>query len=372
MKKIGILTLSASDNCGSLLQTYALRKILAQDNAVEVINFSSEKSHDMYDIFPRRVRKQYWEIVKRVRYIGELWGEKRAYKEFREKYLNMKLGKEYFSKDLKEIEDKYELLVTGSDQIWNVCMGDFDTAFFAGWSKSKKVAYAPSLGGYDIRLSKECDEIVKCLNEFSMISAREKLGQQCLQELSDKDVTLVLDPTLLIQRQEWEKLIGEPIVKGDYIFYYSWAYWYEDLSQIVSNDAKKENLPVYVIDAHKFLHRRTELEKWNLTLCKEAGPLAFLNLMYYANKCYLESFHGLVFAYLFQKNFWVLNLTEDLETDDIRLFELTKLFDAENRVICKDNVERKNLAEPFEYKENKKLDSMRQQSLDYIKKMLEV
>lgn len=366
-KKIGIITLSASDNCGSLLQTYALKKILGKCNDAEVINFSTSKSHEQYDIFPKRIQRNRWEIIKRIRHLRTLLNEKKAYQKFRKEYIKVK-GKELFPEDLNYISDKYDTIVTGSDQIWNVRMGDFDEAFFAGWAKCKKVAYAPSLGGYDIRESKNCKQIAGWLNEFQTLSVREELGQKCLQEITGREVELVLDPTMVIEEHEWKKLIGEPIVKGDYYFYYSWAYCYDQLSDIVANDARKSDVPVYVIDAHKWLHRQNGLKKWKFTLCKEAGPLAFLNLMYYAKKCYVESFHGLIFAYIFKKNVWILNLTDDLEKDDIRLFELSKMLKMKDRVISEFNVMQKDLEEPVIYCENEYLNELRRKSREYIRR----
>lgn len=372
MKKIGILTLSASNNCGSLLQTYALRKLLCEKTDTEVIHFSSEKSHDMYDIFPKRVRKKGWEIVKRLRYIGELWREKHSYEVFRKKYIGMNLNREFLADDMEQLSDKYEAIIVGSDQVWNVCMGDFDPAFFAGWAKCKKIAYAPSLGGYDLRESKEYEGYVRQIQSFEMLSVREQLGKNCLEELTGRDVELVLDPTLLLQKKDWEELVGEPIIKGEYYFYYSWAYCYESLNRIVYEDAKNNQIPVYVMDAHKWLHRRTILNKWEFILCKQAGPLAFLNLMYYAKKCYVESFHGLIFAYIFQKNFWILNLTDNLQKDDIRLFELSNLLNAQNRVIFDGNVKEKDLNEAVIYGKNNALEELRDCSKEYIKTMFEV
>lgn len=369
-KKIGIITLSASENCGSLLQTYALKKIIEKCNEAEVINFTTIKSHEQYDIFPKRIYRNSWEILKRIRHIGKLLNEKKAYQKFRKKYIGI-TGKELFPKDLTGIADKYDLVVTGSDQIWNVCMGDFDEAFFAGWAKCKKVAYAPSLGGYDIRESNNSKQIVAWLNEFQSLSVRENLGKKCLEEITDRKVELVLDPTLMLDEADWKALVGEPIVTGEYFFYYSWAYCYDQLSGIVAEDARKSNMPVYVVDAHKWLHQQNTLKNYNFSLCKEAGPLAFLNLMYYAKKCYVESFHGLIFSYIFKKNVWILNLTNDLEKDDIRLYELSKLLKMENRVLSEFNVHKKDLDEPIDYQENECVNELRRKSKDYIRREIE-
>ena len=65
-KKVGILTLSASDNCGSLLQTYALKTYLEKYMGfyAEVINFESEQSKRIYDIFSKEVISSFIKYLK--------------------------------------------------------------------------------------------------------------------------------------------------------------------------------------------------------------------------------------------------------------------------------------------------------------------
>jgi hypothetical protein len=368
--KIGIITLSASDNCGSLLQTYALRELLKDKYDAEVIHFSTQKSHEQYDMFPQRVRRNWWEIIKRMRHIIGLWGEKRDYEVFRKSYIRMNTKKEYLPEDLHKIADKYDIIVAGSDQIWNVRMSDFDESFFAGWANCRKIAYAPSLGGYDIRDSKNSQQIVNWLLEFESLSVREELGQKCLEEITGRDVKLVLDPTLVLPKRKWEQLIGKPLIQGDYIFYYSWAYCYDELSDIVAKDGADSHMRVCVTDAHKWLHRRNLMKKYRFELCSKGGPLAFLNLMYYAKRVYVESFHGLVFAYIFRKDVWILNTSEDLQADDIRLYELSNLLGMQNRMLCPQNRAAKNLKEPVRYAENLKLKDALQQSRTYLKESL--
>lgn len=361
--KIGIITLSASYNCGSMLQSYALKEILKKYGDVEIINFSSEASHLYYDIVPKSFVKKIRMEYQRMGIIKELKRETQAYVAFQEKFLEIK-GKEHFAKDLSEISDRYDVVVAGSDQIWNVCMGDFDEAFFCNWTNVKKIAYAPSLGGHDIRESADSQRFISAIKKFNAVSVREAVGKQCLDDILNSDIKKVLDPTLLFDNKKWKDIAGTSKIKGDYIFFYSWAYCYEELREIVKTHAKELNMPVYVIDAHKW--RNHSYKEDGFILSEEAGPLAFLNLMANAKECFVESFHGLLFAYMFKKNFWLLDTHKTYDELDARLKELVELVEAKDRIITKYNKQTIDYSIQFRYGENEYLDSMQKISWEYL------
>lgn len=359
--KIGIITLSASDNCGSLLQTYALKKALKKYGDVEVINFSSKKSHAMYDV-PN------YHGIKKLLYSKKCIELARAsadYESFREDYIGIK-GKEFFEEDLHKLSNEYDVVVTGSDQVWNVQMGDFSESFFLGWSNAKKVAYAPSLGGRHLNLSNNFEEIKRCLNEFSSLSVREEVGKKCLEEVTGRVIPKVLDPTLILDETEWNKMVGDPLIQENYIFYYSWAYREDSTSQIVADASERLGLPVYVIDPRKWISRNPS--KYNFILYEHTGPYVFLNLMKYAKRCYVESFHGMVFAYVFKKNFWLLDTHENIEDLDSRLMEFVKLLDASDRILTKYNVSSVDQDADVEYGSNEILMRLRAESWKYLEK----
>ena len=367
--KIGIITLSASYNCGSMLQSYALKKILEKYGEVEIINFSSEASHQMYDIVPKTLRGKIHTLAAGRGLLRELKKESRAYQDFQRKNLEIS-GKELFPIDLSEIAMKYDVIVAGSDQVWNVCMGDFDKAFFCGWTDRKKVAYAPSLGGHDIRESKLSSEFIELVKKFDYLSVREEKGRKCIEEISGKTVPMVLDPTILYGGEKWEGLVGTPIVEENYIFFYSWAYCYEELRNIVRERSKESQMLVYVIDAHKW--RKHDYRNDGFILCNEAGPLAFLNLMYYAKECYVESFHGMLFAYMFKKNFWLLDTHQCYEQIDTRLRELIELIGTTDRVLTVYNQKLIDLGTPIDYKkiDYRLVETKKSESYNYIEEAL--
>lgn len=365
-KKIGIITLSASDNCGSLLQCYALKKLLEPYGDVEVINFSSKSSHKIYDI-PKLNLKYFLRLIRkpkeRKRYL-RLLNSKKAYNSFRTKHLNIK-GKEIFPEELYKIKDKYDIFVAGSDQIWNVRMVDFDEAFFLGWTNKKKVAYAPSLGESDIRVSDNYKQIIKWINDFKYLSVREEIGKKCLDEISNSNALKLPDPTLVLEEKSWKSLVGEPLIKGEYIFYYSWAYCEDCQLNLVKKEAERLKLPVIVIDARKWADK--DEKYYGFTLSKHEGPLAYLNLMYYAKQVYVESFHGMVFAYIFKKNFYLLDTNKDLNELDKRLKDFVNLLKTQDRIMTIYNYKNIDFNKNFEYSTNETLEKLKIKAKEYIK-----
>ena len=361
--RIGIITLSASYNCGSLLQSYALKEMLSKYGDAEIINFSSEASHKQYDVIPKTMIGKWWMNHGRRGLVSELKSEKEYYTTFQNEYLQLD-GKELFAKDLHRVSTKYDVIVAGSDQVWNVRMGDFDEAFFCDWTDAKKIAYAPSLGGHDVRESSDSARIIDAIRKFAALSVRETVGKECLDDILNEDVTKVLDPTLMYGEEKWKALAGERKINGDYIFYYSWAYCDDLLREIVSNYAKEKQMPVYVIDAHKWISHSYEND--GFILCEEGGPLAFLNLMLYAKECFVESFHGMLFAYMFRRNFWLLDTHREYAQVDARLKELVELVGAKDRITTQWNTGKMYSDVGFPYGENPKLEEMRKVSSDYL------
>ncbi len=303
-KKAGILTLSASDNCGSLLQTYALREILQNNYNIcaEIINFESEKSKQVYDIFPPGFWKHPKRMLFMIRNYNDIKNQKKDYEMFRTRYLDLSNQKFTTYDEISKEDSRYDFLIAGSDQVWNINMSDFDDAFMLPWkSKARKIAYAPSLGA-TMSLSGDKEEKIKeWLLDFDCLSVREDTGKKTLDNFLGKDVPVVADPTLLLGKEQWDTVAGERLVEGEYIFFYSWSYPDESMNELVSRFSKDQNIPVYVINPSKWYKHRPE--DYGFHLYNHSGPVAFLNLMKYAKYVFVQSFHGLVFANIFKKKF---------------------------------------------------------------------
>lgn len=329
--KVGIITLSASDNCGSLLQCYALQRLIEmRGHEVEIINFASVTSKKMYRSFhPGYIRNP-------ERFIGQILRHRSVvrqiedYKLFRKEYLQV-TEKQYSSvEELKELDGKYAYVICGSDQVWNIYMHDFDPAFFLSWcEKSKRVAYAASLGDQKRGKLSDMEKAGLNLARFDAVSVREDSAVSKFRTELGMDVELCLDPTLILPKKKWENLVSkEKQPMAPYIFYYSYNYGNENKNMIVKEFAENIGLPVYVINASRWVDGREK--KYGFRIYDDAGPLAFLNLMAGCEFSLVESFHGCIFSYLFEKQFFFL---EDMPELDDRINDLLTVLDLKNRVI---------------------------------------
>ncbi|MCM1284183.1 MAG: polysaccharide pyruvyl transferase family protein [Roseburia sp.] len=330
-KRIGIITLSASDNCGSLLQAFALQQILKERFAyrVEIINLKTKKSARVYDLFTKDFYRHPRKTLFVLMHIRSIWNQKRDYEDFRKQYLDMTHRVYKNISDLKHLKYDYDVIIAGSDQLWNADMLDYDDAFFIPWETSaKKVAYSVSLGSLQKYDSVKTEHVRKWLKNFDMISVREVTGKQTLEVLTNKRIEILADPTLLIEPEEWKLLAGGRMISKEYIFYYSWAYSDVSMNKIVQRFAKEKSLDVYVINSSKW--RRFRPEKFGFWLYEKSGPIAFINLMLYAKYVFVQSFHGVVFSNILKKRFFFLNENIDV---DFRADNMLKIFHEENQII---------------------------------------
>ena len=331
----------------------------------EVINFKSEQSKRLYDIFPKNIWFHPRGLWQRLTHYGALAGQKKDYESFREVYL--KMGKDvYHTEDeLIELDGKYSTIICGSDQVWNVGMSDFDNAFFLEWvRKSRKIAYASSLGGGTLVEQYSSDKLKTMFSSFSGISVREEAGKNQVEALTGKEIDMVLDPTLLLSREEWNVIVDAPMVKGKYIFFYSWAYRDEEINNIISQYGKKVGLDVYVINASKWMAK--DPAKYGFKLFPMSGPETFLNLMKYADKVFVQSFHGVIFANILKKDFYFMDEHRD-NTLDPRLDSILTILDKKDRVAR--NAKDIGQFEAIDYsRENKLLGSLKTISEAFLEK----
>lgn len=368
--KIGTLTLSASDNCGSLLQAYALQTVLKTryGAAVEVLDFRCEGAREMYDLFSRRPWRYPRKTLNNLLHYPTVSRQKKDYESFRQNYLTMSSRRFAAADELAETADHYDVIICGSDQVWNVNIPDFDSAYFLGWAgNTRRVAYAPSLGGCDFSAYPDQEALRSWLDRFSAICVREQVGQQAVAALTGKTVPVIPDPTLLMTPEQWQAIPGEPLVKEPYIFYYSWAYEDEELNRIVQRCAQERGLKVYVIDAFKW--PKLKPRDFGFTMAPSGGPQTFLNLMKYAQFAFVQSFHGAIFAYMMQRDFYLLD-NRPADAMDRRLAAILKLLEKEDRVVrCFEDIR----PDPIDYSRTpQSLEKSREEGFAYLDNALGV
>lgn len=366
--KIGILTFHASHNYGSMLQAWALQKYLnTHGHDAETINLRIKAQQDMYN-FPLRPVKGKFKVF--IAYLLNPIGLYHACKKWMryEKFLreNIRLSKKTY-KSWEEIVKElpslgYQCLITGGDQIWNMNCKDFDKSYFLPSKLSciKKISYAPSCGNFLPKMTENQKTFMKeTLSDYSCISVREMSMQGFLSELTDSNVEVTVDPTLLLNSSQYEEFISdEPIVKGKYIFYYS-PFQRVYAEKLALKIGKQLGMPV--VTAFPRLMRSNGLE-----VVPEAGPAEFLNLLKNASLVIGRSFHLVVFSLLFHKDFIAVDGDKDARMKSI----LTKLQIRERGQVNEDNYKTINLPSIDFDKIDALLRAERESSEHYIERSL--
>jgi hypothetical protein len=249
MIKVGLITFSVAYNIGSLLQTYALQSILKNkyDLDLEIINFSNKKQQEYYSLFYKlnSVRNFFINII--IVFLYPFFIKRRTgFKDFILKKLILSEKLLSTVEEVKNVCNKYEILICGSDQIWNTNCIDFDETYFLPFKgEFRKIAYAPSFGGKNPFTNKNYREkLIKLINDFDFVSIREKNGEGWLSEHTSKEISLVPDPTLLLDGEYWNELLEvntniiDEKINENYIFFYGIPY-YKDTIKVLSKISKK-------------------------------------------------------------------------------------------------------------------------------------
>lgn len=319
--KVGIMTFHGARNYGAVLQAYALQQFLLSIGLeCRIIDFVSESLKDYTGLYPKR--NGWKSIIKNLLMLR--YHQHRAARDTKfEKFINecLVLTDEHFTseEELREMQDQVDVYVVGSDQVWNTTKAETGTTYFLGFAdeNSKRIAYAVSLGGAE---AGDLEPYRNLIKNFDFISCRERKGAGILSELTGRDVKAVLDPTLLVENEIWERMAAplSPLYHN-YIFYYS----------LDGFDKRKNN-----VEELQELSRR--LDKKVIVLTPEwprnefiniidAGPLDFLNLIRNADIVCTNSFHGTAFSLAFKKNFYVLDRydgRDDRKTDLLQILHL--------------------------------------------------
>ena len=249
--------------------------------------------------------------------------------------------------------EKYNYVIAGSDQIWNQdIVGTWEALRFYYLyfvESSKRINYASSFGW--CRRNSYIHK--KGLNGFNKLSCREESGCDFIKKLTGRDAELVLDPTLLLNADEWRKIARKP--DYDLPERYALKYFFftsESHQQVINQFAKNEKLEIIdIFDRKNKLHYCT-------------GPQEFLYLVDHAEIILTGSFHGTAFSINFGKKF--ISFGEN----DTRIKSILSQLGIMNRLYCEGH---DIPSGEINYQEvNAKLDSMRESSLKYLRDCLNV
>lgn len=316
-KKVGIITFHASHNYGSMLQAYALQQtVLGMGFDCEIINFRTKIQTELFK--PPFMRGTVLGKVKRfilfLPFNHSLLGKYELFEKFLVSYFKLSDKKFSSLSELNEANLPYDVIISGSDQIWNTYCHDFDWAYFLPFAKSaRRVAYAPSMGpepNNSIKAGME-QQVRLLLESYDAISVRDSLAQEKLKKLADIECPVMIDPTLLLPVKGWHDIAGDtPIVNGKYIFLYT--PWYKksvfDVAMLISKDLK---LPVVVSQLYDNWKYNSWIVNKDFKSHISTGPKEFLNLCRFATCTIGASFHVVVFSILLRTPFYAIDGMKD-------------------------------------------------------------
>lgn len=303
MKKVGIITFHFVNNFGGALQAYSLRRILSEQCCVdaEIIDYRNWfiRLTDRIRLLP--ISSNILEIKSGLQTMSKRISRRNRFGYFTKD--NNKMTRKYLNHWQLNAnppgDDKY---ICGSDQIWNpyLTLGlssnyflDFET------NPENKIAYAPSFGTdgipkmYNKRIS-------KYINGIAYLSVREKTGQELIKNLTNRDAVRLIDPTFLLEKESWEEIGKNPLSsKEPYILLYIMQ---RDVEVYEYARKIKEQMGVRLIEISRYGYQPGFVDD----ILIDVGPAEFLGLFRDAVYICTNSYHGLAYSIIFEKEFCLI------------------------------------------------------------------
>lgn len=340
-KKIALISVK-THNYGSLLQTYALQKFLNNQEINNEIIAYREKNifRQIYRLCQISFLIVYSKGLFRNVYLRFFQPDLYKKLKIRACEFNGFISKKLvFSKpfegrkSLVKSANNYTAFILGSDQVWhpdNMRMDYYNMNFVP--AAIPKVAYAPSFGVSKIPEAQRVNTI-KYLNRIKHISVREQSGKDIVFKLTGKMVQVVCDPTLLIDKDEWDGLKGDNrIIEQKYIFCYFLGN--NSLHREFTNRLKKHTgLQIVTLPhMHEYVPGDDtfgDIAPFNI------GPSEFINLISNAEYVLTDSFHGTIFSIIYSKNFYTLDRFDENKSSstNTRIDSILSLLNIKGRKI---------------------------------------
>lgn len=328
--KTGLITFFHIHHYGAALQACATQHAVeALGSECELVNYYVNQNNDLFRK-PNGLGAMAANAHTSLHY-APLKARYNRFESFVSRYLNISAHRYSSLDELREDGPQYEVYLSGSDQIWNPKIfpdGHFDPVYFSSFTEGRKIAYAPSFGIPHIPDSME-EELKGYLAQFSHLSVRERQGQKIIREITGKQVPVVLDPTLLLKKEDWADFATEPALQNGYILCYCISKP-GALIPYISQLAVQTGLPVVQLCGT----RRRVHPKAQCVL--DAGPAEFLGLFRRASYVCTNSFHGTVFSVQFEKPFFTAVAPSEMAAPEYsRTYSLLSTLGLTERIIGK-------------------------------------
>lgn len=311
MKKVAIANRTNLKNYGSVLQAYALCEVINSLGYDCEIIWEDGNLSKNYDFRPNKVFSTGWKLLCHPKLMKSTFSSVKQVQSkiisdetvrLFDNFVDSNVKRKFYSPKLMNknaVGKMYDKFVCGSDQVWCSTTTYVDPLMYLRFvPEDKRIAYAPSLGrdyipSYNVR------QMRRYINEIPDVSVREYTGQRLIKELTGRNVPVVVDPTLLLTKNQWDKIKVEPKVSGDYILCYFLSTPTRDTQMKLLQYIKNSGKNVIVLNS-----RLEYFEKDINVIYPDCGPQEFVGYISKADKVLTDSYHGMLFSIIYRKQFW--------------------------------------------------------------------
>ena len=329
--KIALITIHNANNYGAILQTFATQEVLKRYGNVTILNYKKKHIARGLDS-PIRFEWSWHGLLMTGKDIIRILPRYRALKKIK-RFIMLYIKTTSVLSDFdiqKGKADGYAIYIAGSDQIWNpACVAEdyqIDPIYFLNFVPKgcKKISYASSMGDYYFS-NKDMEKISNFLSDFNFLSVREKNRGELLSKLLQRRVEHVLDPTLLLKKEDWMNLVKTKKYSnkelGEYFLIYSVS---KDalLKKAINFLSKRRKMKIISIDQGIKVGIKVDKQ------FRDSGIEDFLELFYNAEFIVTDSFHGVCFSLNFNKPFVAVSSRENC-----RIKSLLEIIEMKNRLV---------------------------------------
>lgn len=334
--KVCCITLTETPNYGAVLQAYALKEYVSSlGHEYTLLNYENEAQRLKFS-FWGKTEFMDWKycLYKKIQYPINVHRIKKIVT-FQHEHGN--LSPIVRRKDLPQIKKQYDAFFCGSDQVWNNPeVNHYDDTFFLRFAEGKNtIAYAASFGKTEDMLTERDRRLYRDnIGRIRHISVRENSGVGLVKTYGQKDATWVCDPVFLLNKDEWNKVAVAPKKNGYILVYLIGNAVNQECNRKIMKEAralgKRMNLPLVKISR-------------GLSSMLSEGSFAFpttpewLGLIANAELFITNSFHGVSFAAIYNKNFFCFVDGAENNKMNTRIYSILKKLALEDRLVSVQN-----------------------------------
>lgn len=360
--KIGIITFHDCSNYGAAFQMFGLYKTLKKNGFdVEVIDYKNIFISSDLQLKNMKKIKSIKGLVRFILFYNKYKTKKEKFDDFLKKYI--KLSKEtYYSNNIFDSNKIYDAFITGSDQVFNLNLTREDYNYLLSFVEQNKLklSYAASIGQSSIK-EDFIENFKKYILKLDNILIRENNAKEILNKIGIKNCNVVLDPSFLIEKKEWESISKKIDIPKNYILLYLVSPTEENFyfARKLSNLKK---IPIIYIN-YKPTIKKGVINKWGVS------PEEFLFLLKNSTYVITNSFHGTALSINLNKQFFY-ELSKKENNANSRIIELIEKFNLTNREII--NYENEYIDCKINYEKiNKNLEDERNICINILKNSIE-